>query len=89
MAVAKTVGVKAGKAVGWIGATAWKGTVMLAGAAGEAGSGFVEGAEVGWTERCAVMDAKIAAHKAKLEARRAEALAAKAEAAPATAPVAA
>ena len=80
MAIAKNVGVKAGKLVGWTGATLWKGTVMLADAAGDAGSGFVEGAEQGWDERCKVMDAKIAAHRAKLEAKRA------AEAATALAP---
>lgn len=80
MAVAKTVGAKAGKLVGWTGATLWKGTCMLASAAGEAGEGFVEGAQDGWEGRCAQLDAKIAAHKAKLEARKAELLAAKTEA---------
>lgn len=79
MAVAKTVGSKAGKLVGWTGATLWKGTCMLANAAGEAGEGFVEGAQDSWEGRCAQLDAKIAAHKAKLEARKAELLAAKTE----------
>ena len=76
MAIAKNVGVKAGRAVGWIGATAWKGTVMLAESAGEAGTGFLEGAEQGWDERCKVMDAKRAERLAALQARKAEAAAA-------------
>ena len=76
MAIAKNVGVKAGKLVGWTGATLWKGTVMLADAAGDAGTGFVEGAEEGWDKRCAEMDAKRAERLAALRARKAEAAAA-------------
>jgi alpha-D-ribose 1-methylphosphonate 5-triphosphate synthase subunit PhnG len=89
MTIAKTAGVKTGKAAGWLAATAWKGTVLVASGLGEAGSGFIEGAEVGWDDRCAVMDAKIAKRKAELAARKAEQLAAKAEPAPVAAPVAA
>ena len=86
MAIAKSVGVRAGKLVGWTAATAWKGTVMLAGAAGEAGEGFVEGAQQGWESRSAELDLKIAAHKLKVAQLRAEAIAARAEPAPVAAP---
>lgn len=71
MTVAKKLGVKAGRAVGWVGATAWKGTVMLAESAGEAGSGFLEGTEQGWEERCKVLDERRARNRALLLAKKA------------------
>ena len=78
---AKTVGVKLGRGLGFVAATAWKGTVIVAEAAGQAGEGFLEGAESGFEDRCAAMDAarevrkanaavKIAALRAALEAER-------------------
>lgn len=79
--IARNIGVKAGKAVGWTAATMWKGVVLAADAAGEAGEGFMTGAEQGWEQRNAELDAKIAAHRAKLAAIKAELLAAKAESA--------
>ena len=82
---ARNVGVKVGRGLGFVGATLWKGTVILAEAAGEAGEGFMEGAESGWEDRCASMDAarevrkanaavKIAALRARLEAERTAAI---------------
>jgi len=72
---AKNVGVKLGRGLGFVAATAWKGTVVLAEGAGQLGEGFLEGAESGWEDRCAAMDAarelRIAANKVKLEALRA------------------
>ena len=77
---AKNVGVRLGKAVGWTGATLWKGTEALIGATGELGEGFMEGASESWEDRCAEMDVRIATAKAKSEARRAELLKLRAEA---------
>lgn len=72
---AKNVGVKLGRGLGFVAATAWKGTVVVAEGAGQLGEGFLEGAESGWEDRCAAMDAarelRIAANKVKLEALRA------------------
>ena len=65
---ARNVGMKVGRGLGFVAATAWGGVVIVAGAAGAAGEGFVDGASSGWDDRSAVMDAKIAASKAKREA---------------------
>ena len=54
---ARNVGVKVGRGVGFVGASLWKGTVMLASATGELGEGFLEGTEAGWEDRCKQMDA--------------------------------
>ena len=74
---AKSVGVKLGRAVGWIGATAWQGTCQIASATGELGEGFLEGAELGYEERTAVM----LANQAKRVEARAAALRMRADAA--------
>ena len=79
---ARNVGVKVGRGVGIVGATLWKGTCLVAAGLGEAGEGFMEGAESGWEDRCAAMDladaqrkvanaAKLQALRARLEAERA------------------
>jgi hypothetical protein len=72
---ARTVGVKIGRGLGFVAATAWKGTVVVAEGAGQMGEGFLEGAESGWEDRCAAMEAahelRLAANKVKLEALRA------------------
>ena len=65
---ARNVGVKVGRGVGFVGASLWKGTVMLASATGELGEGFLEGTEAGWEDRCKQMDANQAAKRAKLMA---------------------
>ena len=65
MAAAKTVGKKLGRGVGWVGATLWTGTCLLAEATGELGEGFLEGAEEGYEERTAKMIANDAARKAR------------------------
>ena len=87
---ARTVGVKIGRGLGFVAATAWKGTVVVAEGAGQMGEGFLEGAESGWEDRCAAMEAarelRIAANKVKLEALRAR-LEAERAAAIETAPV--
>lgn len=70
MSAARKVGMALGRGVGVVAATAWKGTVIVASAAGEAGEGFVQGANAGWDDRCAVMDKNIAASKAKREAMK-------------------
>lgn len=70
MSAARKVGLGLGRAVGFVGATAWKGTVVIAGAAGEAGQGFVDGASSGWDDRCAVMDARIEEARAKRAAMK-------------------
>lgn len=62
---AKTVGVKLGRGIGFVGATLWKGTVVLAEASGDLGAGVLEGAEAGWEDRCKQMDEARAARKAK------------------------
>ena len=78
---ARNVGVKVGRGVGIVGATLWKGTCMVASGLGEAGEGFMEGAESGWEDRCVAMDmrleerkaanaVKLAAYRARLEAER-------------------
>ena len=77
MTTSRNVGMKVGRGLGFVGATLWKGTVMVAGAAGEAGEGFMEGTEAGWEERCAVLDAKIEARRAKILAIKAAGNAAK------------
>lgn len=72
MASAKSVGNKLGRGAGWIGATVWTGTCLIAEATGEFGEGFLEGAEAGYEDRTQVMLANDAARKA----RRAQAAAA-------------
>lgn len=77
---AKVVGNKLGRAVGWTGATLWKGTVALASATGELGEGFLEGTAEGFEQRSAELDLKFAEMKARNAAKVAEALRLKAEA---------
>ena len=72
MASAKSVGNKLGRGAGWVGATLWTGTCLIAEATGEFGEGFLEGAEAGYEDRTQVMLANDAARKA----RRAQAAAA-------------
>jgi hypothetical protein len=72
---AKTVGIKLGRGLGFVAATAWKGTVVVAEGAGQLGEGFLEGAEAGWEDRCAAMDAARAARKAANAAKVAALLA--------------
>lgn len=72
MANAKSVGNKIGRGVGWVGATLWTGTCLVAEATGEFGEGFLEGAESGYEDRTQQMLANDAARKA----RRAQAAAA-------------
>lgn len=80
--IARKVGVSLGKVAGWTAATAWKGVVIGAHAAGEAGEGFMEGSQVAWEGRNEELDRKIAAHKAKIAAQKAERLAATAQPTP-------
>lgn len=53
---ARNVGVKVGRGVGIVGATLWKGSCLIANGLGDAGEGFMEGAESGWEDRCKAMD---------------------------------
>ena len=79
MSTSRKVGVKVGRGLGFVGATLWKGTVMAAEGLGEAGEGFLEGAESGWEDRSKAMDLAQAQRKAKVAAAIAAALAAEAQ----------
>ena len=78
--VARTVGVRLGKAVGWTAATLYKGGEALIGATGELGEGFGEGVAVGWEDRCEAMDQLAIERQAKREAKLAEMVRVRAEA---------
>ena len=69
---ARKVGMKVGRGLGFVAATAWGGVVVVASAAGEAGEGFVQGTSDGWGERSEHMDKVIAARTARRKLANAE-----------------
>lgn len=87
MSFSKNVGLRTGRAAGWTAATA----VTLGGRAftglGELGEGLMEGAEAGYADRIAAMEAADEIKALKAQVRKAELLAARQEALAAPAPV--
>lgn len=82
MATALKAGLVAGVVVGRVGAFAWSTTCRVAGGLGEAGEGFLTGADSGWDAQMAKEEAKIAAAQVKKEAVRRALLAQRNAAAP-------
>ena len=72
MATAKGFGVKAGSLAGKGAGLVWNTTCRIAAAAGDAGEGFLEGAEQGWEESMRREELRKLAAKAKLAAAVAE-----------------
>ena len=66
-------GAALGRGLGKVANVAWNGTVIVAGMAGDAGEGFIQGSQDGWESQQLVMDTIIErreANKAKILAAR-------------------